>query len=255
MRNNARIALLFIFALLAAAGLSAAMFGSPANAIDNVHWSGDPLPPCFLDASHCGGHLLGLDLNGRDVAARLAVGARNTYLAALCNVVVAVVLGAALGLLGRLSKLRNFAALVAEGLAALPAWPFLAIVCIVELSRGSHTAEIPPARWFLLGILLYAPIARSIGRRDTFPIVFGEAAGVWFEAMLWLSVVDFLGFGVQPPTASLGNMLVDSPTALETAWWATVFPALALMLMLLLLQVVRSRPSIPDPAVPSAGRN
>ena len=33
------------------------------NAIDNVHWQGNPLPPCFQDASQCGGHIAG---NRRD---------------------------------------------------------------------------------------------------------------------------------------------------------------------------------------------
>src|SRR5579884_1421430 len=44
------------------------------NAIDNVHWQGNPLPPCFVDASQCGGHSLGSDENGRDLLARLIFG-------------------------------------------------------------------------------------------------------------------------------------------------------------------------------------
>src|SRR5215469_7416873 len=37
------------------------------NFIDNVHWQGNPLPPCFQDAEQCGHHLLGSDEVGRDL--------------------------------------------------------------------------------------------------------------------------------------------------------------------------------------------
>src|ERR1700693_1237928 len=70
---------------------------SAANAIDQAHWQGYPMPPCFLDAKLCGGHVLGTDENGRDMLARLMVGARLslgvTLLAAILELAFGVVFG------------------------------------------------------------------------------------------------------------------------------------------------------------------
>jgi ABC-type dipeptide/oligopeptide/nickel transport system permease subunit len=52
-----------------------------------------------------------------------------------------------------------------------------------------------------------------------------EVGGViMFEAAF-----SFIGFGVQPPTPSWGNMLSEGQNYLTTAWWIAVFPGLSLM--------------------------
>jgi peptide/nickel transport system permease protein len=43
-------------------------------------------------------------------------------------------------------------------------------------------------------------------------------------AILLESAVSFLGFGIQPPTPSWGNMLTDARATMTTQWWLTVFP-------------------------------
>ena len=43
------------------------------------------------------------------------------------------------------------------------------------------------------------------------------------------STLSFLGFGIQPPTASWGNMLANAESNLEVAWWAAVFPGLCIL--------------------------
>jgi peptide/nickel transport system permease protein len=50
-------------------------------------------------------------------------------------------------------------------------------------------------------------------------------AAVVFEATL-----SFLGLGIQPPTASWGNILAAAQPFYTVAWWYTVFPALALLI-------------------------
>ena len=44
------------------------------------------------------------------------------------------------------------------------------------------------------------------------------------------AALSFLGFGVQPPTPSWGNIIADGTDALTAAWWATTFPGLAISL-------------------------
>jgi microcin C transport system permease protein len=48
-----------------------------------------------------------------------------------------------------------------------------------------------------------------------------------------LAVLDYLGFGLPPPTPSWGELLGQSQKYFGMAWWLAVFPALALFLTLL----------------------
>jgi ABC-type dipeptide/oligopeptide/nickel transport system permease subunit len=47
-----------------------------------------------------------------------------------------------------------------------------------------------------------------------------------------------LGFGIQPPTASWGNMLANAESNLEIAWWAAVFPGLCILLTVLAINYI-----------------
>ena len=52
------------------------------------------------------------------------------------------------------------------------------------------------------------------------------------------AAISFLGFGVQPPTASWGNMLNEGKTYIYNAWWMTTFPGVALVLTALGVNLV-----------------
>ena len=52
-------------------------------------------------------------------------------------------------------------------------------------------------------------------------------------AILVESSLSFLGLGVQPPTASWGNMLMDGKSVIETAPWLSVYPGLAILVTVL----------------------
>jgi peptide/nickel transport system permease protein len=39
--------------------------------------------------------------------------------------------------------------------------------------------------------------------------------------------------GVQPPTASWGNILIEAKSTLGVAWWITIFPGLAILVTIL----------------------
>jgi peptide/nickel transport system permease protein len=56
---------------------------------------------------------------------------------------------------------------------------------------------------------------------------------VLFEAAL-----SFLGVGVQPPTASWGQMISDAVPIFDEAWWYMLFPGLALVLTVLAFNLV-----------------
>jgi peptide/nickel transport system permease protein len=44
------------------------------------------------------------------------------------------------------------------------------------------------------------------------------------------STLSFLGLGIQPPNPSWGGMLGEGRQYLDTAWWISTFPGLAIML-------------------------
>ncbi|MBI3319336.1 MAG: ABC transporter permease, partial [Candidatus Omnitrophica bacterium] len=64
------------------------------------------------------------------------------------------------------------------------------------------------------------------------PILVSTALGVG-SAILVESGLSFLGLGVQPPTPSWGNMLIDAKGTLGVAWWQTVFPGTAILVTVL----------------------
>lgn len=61
------------------------------------------------------------------------------------------------------------------------------------------------------------------------PVLVSATLGV-AAAILVESSLSFLGIGVQPPTPSWGNILIDGKSVLGIAWWLTLFPGLAILL-------------------------
>ena len=61
-------------------------------------------------------------------------------------------------------------------------------------------------------------------------LTFGIAGSILMESGL-----SFLGLGVQPPTASWGSLLSDGRETLHEAWWMVVFPGLAILVTMLLI--------------------
>jgi ABC-type dipeptide/oligopeptide/nickel transport system permease subunit len=49
------------------------------------------------------------------------------------------------------------------------------------------------------------------------------------NAVVFESTLSYLGLGIQPPTASWGNMLADASNFYQVAWWYLLFPALFLL--------------------------
>jgi microcin C transport system permease protein len=56
--------------------------------------------------------------------------------------------------------------------------------------------------------------------------------------ILGLASLDYLGFGLRPPTPSWGELLNQAQKNFTTAWWLAVFPGLALFISLVLFALV-----------------
>ena len=240
------------------------------NAIDNVHWQGTPLPPCFQDASQCGGHILGTDEVGRDLLSRLLFGARISLTVGLSAVLMEVFIGTILGAIsGYYGGWIDYAIMrVTDVFLSIPLLPLLLVLTAIvaasstkaSLSFGVIVLIIGALSWPTVARLVrasflslrereFAEAARALGNSDR-RIIFrhllpNAVAPIVVQATLDVagviiteSTLSFLGLGIQPPTASWGNMLSDAQATLATAWWAAVFPGLCILFTVLAINYI-----------------
>jgi peptide/nickel transport system permease protein len=232
MKTRAIVVSSVVIAVLTCFFLGALLIGDASNAIDNIHWQGTPLPPCFINAQLCGGHVLGTDAVGRDLLARLIVGGAVTLAWSLAVLIVEAVLTTLVALAARFGgRVVRYAALrVADALSAIPQWPVMILVVILwrHLSPGVAAAA----------LMAPSAIRMSLGS-PAWPTLADRAARDWQRIIILMATIDFFGYGVMPPTASWGNMLVEAQTSFQIAWWAAVFPATSLTALVLSIELLR----------------
>ena len=208
-------------------------------------------------------HPFGTDTVGRDVLARTIQGGRISLMigltAALLEIIIGVLIGAFAGFFGGVtdSVLMRFteAMLIIPSLflliimARLVGGSAFWIVIIFGLTSWMYVARIVRAQFLSLKENDYILAARSIGtptREIIFrhilpnsmaPIVVAATLAV-ATAILSEAYISFLGMGVQPPTATWGNMLDGSYNYIETAPWLWIFPGLLILLTVLSINFV-----------------
>jgi peptide/nickel transport system permease protein len=203
-------------------------------------------------------HLLGTDRLGRDVLSRIIVGARPSFVVALVTIMMGGVLGAALGLMA--GYLGGWVDAVVMRLAdSAISFPLILLALLLAAVIGPGTATVVVA----ISMLLWARLARliraevlSIKQRDF--IALARVAGIpWWRitlvhvlpnvlntlvVLLTLDLglvigleatLSFLGAGIPPPTATWGQMVADGRAYVATAWWLSLFPGLAIALVVL----------------------
>jgi peptide/nickel transport system permease protein len=204
------------------------------------------------------GHPMGTDDLGRDVFTRILFAGRVSLfigvLAALLAAALGTLVGALAGFYGRL--VDNLLMRGTDVAYALPALPLLiilgsyskaavsSIALIVALLSWMATARVVRARVLTLPEMPYVEAARAMGATDYRlitrhvlpnawgPIVVGATLAVG-QAILVESALSFLGLGVQPPTPTWGNMLMDAQATMATKPWLTLFPGLAILVVVL----------------------
>lgn len=199
--------------------------------------------------------LLGSDQFGRDVFSRLLFGARVSLTIALLAVALSAALGIAIGGIAaiagswvdgvlmrivdallafpRLFLLLFLAALVPTGqwivilVLGATGWMSVARLFRGELLSLKKTDFILASRG--LGISPLRVFFRHLLPNAVTPVVVDASLRVG-EIILVEAALSFLGLGVQPPTASWGNMVADGSAVLTSAWWLAAFPGLAIAL-------------------------
>ena len=203
-------------------------------------------------------HWLGTDGLGRDIFTRLLYGGRVSLWVGFVAVGISVSIGATLGLIA-----GYFRGLVDECIMRLVdimlCFPsfflILAVIAFLEPSLFNIMVVIGLTSWMGVARLVraetltlrerdYVAAARLSGAslsRILFihilpnalpPILVSATLGV-AGAILVESSLSFLGLGVQPPTPSWGNMLLEGKESLEISPWLSVFPGLAILFTVL----------------------
>jgi peptide/nickel transport system permease protein len=219
-------------------------------------------PPGYVDP-RSGAFWLGTDGLGRDILSRLIEGARVSLVVGMGGALISALVGTSVGITaGYFGGWWDGVIMrVVDVWQAIP-FTILAIAVVVLLGPSLQNLIL------VLGItswVTYARVvraetlaqrgsevvlaARVIGAADfrillqhilpqvgASVIVLGSllvASMILFEASL-----SFLGLGVQPPTPSWGNMVLDGVEPIRVAWWVSFFPGVAILLAVMGINLV-----------------
>jgi peptide/nickel transport system permease protein len=263
------IALLVVIAILAP--LVVKLFGAPPPNDQSTK----ALTSDFgLPTGPSSEHLFGVDTLGRDVFSRTIYGARVSLQVAIISTGIAVILGTIVGMIA--GYYRGWVdAILSRGLDILLAFPILllgigmasacssgdgcaggliqpgltVVVFVIAIASFPYIARIIRGQVLSLREKEFVEAARSLGASDrriifrhilpnlVAPIIVYTTL-VLPQNILFEAALSFLGVGVEPPTASWGQMIADASSDFQAMWWYMVFPGTALVLTVLAFNLV-----------------
>ncbi len=202
-----------------------------------------------------GGHLLGTDEQGRDMAARMIHGTRVSmlvgFIAVAIYVSIGIVIGALAGYYGGVVDI--VISRVIEIMMCFPTFfliltilalfgqSMVSVMVVIGITGWTGIARIVRGEFLKLREMDYVTAVKGMGAGDLriilrhilpnslAPVLVSATFGI-ASTILIESSLSFLGFGVQPPTPSWGEILSQSSGYIDVAWWLTLIPGFAIFI-------------------------
>jgi peptide/nickel transport system permease protein len=253
---------LVIFTAILAAALAAPLLTPHEPSRNSIT---DRLRGPIWDEEHRGTREfpLGTDGLGRDLLTRILYGIRVSLALAGAGLVLSMAIGITIGLLSGLfgGTVDLILMRVVDVQLALP-------YIVLAMAIVSATRTSIPILILLLGLagwVYFARVVRSgvlqemqkdyvkaaqvlgasrwrTGLRYVFPNVLPSIAVIatlqFPGLIIFEATLSFLGLGIQPPTPSLGGMMLDGTQYIASAWWVITFPGVAVLITTLSLNLI-----------------
>jgi len=213
-------------------------------------------PPAFAGGTEA--HLLGTDKLGRDVLSRIIYGGRVSLSVSLLVILITGAIGTTLGILsgffggwadGLIMRVTDvslaFPGILIALLLAVTLGPsFTTVVLAISLLGWAAYARLIRGEVLKLRNADFVAQARIVGASPgrimlthIFPNVVNPllilatlSVGL---VILIESALSYLGAGIPPPTPTWGSMVADGRGLIDTAWWISFFPGLAIGMVVL----------------------
>lgn len=203
-------------------------------------------------------HIFGTDELGRDMLARIAEGGRVSLMVGLLSMGLALLIGGAIGIVAGsaggwvdavLMRVTDMALgfpslLLLIVIAQLLGTSLLAIIIAIAFLRWMTTARVVRSSYLSEREMEYVLAARAVGVQAwrialrhvlpnaAGPLVVSVTLGV-AGSIITESTLSYLGLGVQPPTATWGNLLRGAQDQLFRAPWLAIFPGASILVAVL----------------------
>ena len=208
-------------------------------------------------------HPLGTDRLGRDMLSRIIWGARVSLAAGVVTVLLASAFGAAVGLVagyygGRVDialmrftdATMSFPVILLALILAVTVGPsFTNVVVAIAVILWARYARVIRAQVLTLMQLDFIAQSRIAGAggwriitRHLFPNTLNTLVVLVTLQIGYVIIVEaslsFLGAGIPPPTPAWGSMISEGREYVTSAWWASFFPGLAILLVVLAFNLI-----------------
>jgi len=208
-------------------------------------------------------HLLGTDELGRDILSRMVYGGRLSLTVGLVAVAIEFTIGVIVGVLsGYIGGIVDTIIMrIVDVMLAMPGLIF-ALFIVAILGPGLFNVMIALGIGGIPGLVRVAR-AQTLAFREREFVEGARAAGagLWRVSVVHLvpnimppilvlvlldiggyilsaSGLSFIGLGAQPPSPEWGAMLADGRNYFPQSWWMTVFPGIAIGLVVLCVNVI-----------------